>query len=341
MGHTIRDVAREAAVSVASVSRVLNGTATVSPETRARIVAVADRLGYVPHAGARSLSLSRTHAVGVVLPDLHGEFFSELVRGMDREASRRGLQLLLSSMHDDIEQASHALRAMRGRVDGLVIMAPHLEAAALVRALPRTTPAVLINCRGDAEGHEALRLDNAAGVEAMVRHLTQTGRRHIVHIGGPAGNLDAEERATAFSAAMARLAPGGTATIVPGDFSEEAGEAAAKHILAEGAPVDAIFAANDMMAIGCLLALREAGIDVPGRIAVAGFDDVPVARYLALTTMRVRMAEIGAQAIARLAGSMERRPTAASVALHTPELIVRGTTALPMKQTETSGERNT
>lgn len=341
MGHTIRDVAREAAVSVASVSRVLNGTARVNPDTRARIMAVAERLGYVPHAGARSLSIARTHAIGVVLPDLHGEFFSELVRGMDREASRRGLQLLLSNMHADVEQASHALRAMRGRVDGLVIMAPHLDSVTLLKALPRTTPAVLINCRAEDDGHPALRLDNAAGVEAMVRHLVDSGRRDIVHIAGPEGNLDADERAAAFSAAMARLAPGREIQIIPGDFSEEAGEAAAHQILARARPVDAIFAANDMMAIGCLMALREAGIDVPGRIAVAGFDDVPVARYLALTTMRVRMAEIGAQAIARLAASMDQRPTEASVALHTPELIVRATTALPRNQTDSAGERNT
>ena len=122
---TIRDVARRAQVSVASVSRALNGLA-VSEATKARVSEAAKQLGYVPHAGARSLSLARTGAIGVVLPDLHGEFFSEIVRGMDREASRRGYLLLLSNLHAKSEQATKALRAMRGRVDGLLVMAPHL-----------------------------------------------------------------------------------------------------------------------------------------------------------------------------------------------------------------------
>src|SRR5947208_17005479 len=113
---TIRDVARRAQVSVATVSRALNGLENVSEGTRARVTDAVAALGYVPHAGARSLSLARTNAIGVVLPDLHGEFFSEIVRGMDREASRRGYLLLLSNLHDGGEQATSALRAMRGRV---------------------------------------------------------------------------------------------------------------------------------------------------------------------------------------------------------------------------------
>ena len=124
---TIRDVARRAQVSVASVSRALNGLANVSDATKARVSEAALALGYVPHAGARSLSLARTNAIGVVLPDLHGEFFSEIVRGMDREASRRGYLLLLSNLHAGGDQGAQALRAMRGRVDGLIVMAPHLS----------------------------------------------------------------------------------------------------------------------------------------------------------------------------------------------------------------------
>ena len=124
---TIRDVARRAQVSVASVSRVLNRLENVSDATRARVADAVRELGYVPHAGARSLSLARTNAIGVVLPDFHGEFFSEIVRGMDREASRRGYMLLLSNVHAGSEQSENTLRAMRGRVDGLIILAPHLS----------------------------------------------------------------------------------------------------------------------------------------------------------------------------------------------------------------------
>src|SRR3954462_1033380 len=152
---TMRDVARRAQVSVASVSRALNGAENVSEGTKARIADAVRELGYVPHAGARSLSLARTNAIGVVLPDLHGEFFSEIVRGMDREASRRGYLLLLSNLHGGGEQAATALRAMRGRVDGLIVMAPHLKPEELAQALPIRLPAMLINTRAEEDGRPA------------------------------------------------------------------------------------------------------------------------------------------------------------------------------------------
>ncbi|UIJ44241.1 LacI family transcriptional regulator [Sphingomonas cannabina] len=329
---TIRDVARRAELSVASVSRALNGHKSVRSETRARVIAAAEALGYVPHAGARSLSMARTHAIGVVLPDLHGEFFSEILRGMDGEAKGLGLQLLLSNMHADIHQAVQALKAMRGRVDGLVLMAPQANSAALVEALPATLPAVLVNSRAASAGRPLLRIDNRAGAAAVVEHLLAQGRRHIVHIGGPDSNVDAQERSAGFLEAMRSHAPDVTARVISGDFSEEAGEAAARAILAGSEPVDAVFAANDMMAIGCLQALRAAGVAVPERIAVAGFDDVPVARYLSLTTVRVRIAEIGARAIQCLDALLEGRDVD-EVELHAPELVVRGTTVpTPTKQ---------
>lgn len=324
---TIRDVARRAEVSVASVSRALNGLNNVRGETRERIVTAARELGYVPHAGARSLSLARAHAIGVVLPDLHGEFFSECVRGMDREASRRGYLLLLSNMHDDSEQAAVALRAMRGRVDGLLVMAPHIPPESLEQALPAVLPAVLINAPDEVTSRPSLRLDNRAGAEAMVRHLLANGYRHIVHIAGPEGNVDARERLQGFRDALIELAPDMPIRIIAGDFNEEAGEAAARQILASGEPCDAVFAANDMMAIGCLHTLRQAGKRVPEDVAVAGFDDVPLARYLALTTMEVRIAEIGARAVSRLIDMLEGKGPGAAVELQQPALIARATTA--------------
>src|SRR3954462_12426751 len=159
---TMRDVAKRAQVSVASVSRALNGAENVSEPIKARIADAVRELGYVPHAGARSLSLARTNAIGVVLPDLHGEIFSEIVRGMDREASRRGYLLLLSNLHGGGAQAATALRAMRGRGDGLIVMAPHLGADDLSAALPKGLPSILINTRERTAEHPAIHLDNAA-----------------------------------------------------------------------------------------------------------------------------------------------------------------------------------
>src|SRR5437868_2073765 len=128
---TITDVAREAHVSVASVSRVVNGHTNVTPETRQRISEVIDRLRYVPHTTARSLITKRTHVIGVLLPDLYGEFFSELIRGIDSAARDEHLHLLLSSSHGDATEMMAAIRAMHGRVEGLLVLAPQLDTAEL------------------------------------------------------------------------------------------------------------------------------------------------------------------------------------------------------------------
>lgn len=319
---TIRDVARRAQLSVATVSRALNGFDNVSEQARERITAAVTELGYVPHAGARSLSLARNNAIGVVLPDLHGEFFSEIVRGMDREASRRGYLLLLTTLHAGGQQAINAMRAMRGRVDGLIVMAPHLRTEEVSAALPRGLPSILINTREDSGDHPSIHLDNAAGVRAVVEHLASLGRTRLVHIAGPKDNIDAQEREAAFRAAVA--AHGLHGLVVAGDFAMESGEAAVAQLLAEDARFDAIFAANDNMAIGALEALRAAGVRVPGDVAVTGFDDIPLARHIGVTTVRVRIAELGERALQRLVDGFAK--DALGDELHAPELVIRSTT---------------
>lgn len=320
---TIRDVARRAEVSVATVSRALNGLDNVSEQTRNRVADAVRELGYVPHAGARSLSLSRSNAIGVVLPDLHGEFFSEIVRGMDREASRHGYLLLLSNLHGRKQQAVMALQAMRGRVDGLVVMAPQFSEPELAQALPAGLPALLINTRTEQGGRPSIHLDNAAGTRAVVEHLVQLGRKRIIHIGGPEGNIDAQERAHAFHIACANNGVHGE--VVAGDFDEASGVAAVEALLKNGGSFDAVFAANDNMAIGALQALRAAGLRVPQDVAVAGFDDIPLAKHLGLTTVRVRIAELGERALGRLLAIIGQQHGGGDE-LHAPELVVRSST---------------
>ena len=320
---TIRDVARRSQLSVATVSRVLNGLDNVSEQARLRVTEAVRDLGYVPHAGARSLSLARTNAIGVVLPDLHGEFFSEIVRGMDREASRRGYLLLLSNLHAKAEQAALALRAMNGRVDGLIVMAPQLAAEDLSSALPARVPSVLINTRSPAGAHAAIHIDNAAGVRQVVDHLVKLGRKRLVHIAGPEGNIDADERASTFREAC--LASAVEHEVVRGDFEEQSGAEAIRQLLEARHEFDAVFAANDNMATGALLALRLRGVSIPDEVAVAGFDDIPLARHLGLTTVSARIAELGERALARLIACIAKSAGGGDE-LHRPELVVRGTT---------------
>lgn len=326
MPATIKDVAQSAGVSVATVSRVLNRLDVVSEDTRRRVSEAAAKLGYIPHGGARSLSMRRTQCVGAVLPDLHGEFFSELIRGIDRVARLKGQHLLLTPSHDDAGELAEALRSMQGRADGVLVMSPHLDAEVLRGNLPDTMPAVLMNTPRHGTPYSSFIVDNHGGAAAMVRHLWSLGHRRIAMISGPEGNFDADERLRGYTDTLARLAPRTKPQVLRGDFTEESGQRAGREIAAMRTRPQAVFAGNDMMAIGCLLALNGAGLSVPGDVALAGFDDIPAARYVnpPLTTVRVRIAELGESAFDRLMRAVERRDKdKPSQQLLRTELVVR------------------
>lgn len=327
MSVTIKDVAKAASVSVATVSRALNGHQNVAEAVRERVLAVAAELRYSPHHAARSLSSRRTQTVGVVLPDIHGEFFSELMRGIDQVARTRGQHLLVSSYHGNPEEQGAALRAMRGRVDGLLLMSPYVhDVDFLERNVDASLPIVLINA---AQGRPQLSvgIDNYGGARAMVAHLVDAGYKRIAFIDGPEDNDDARERKRGYRDALAAAGDGYTPWELPGQFDEDSGHRAGQALLALDARPDAVFAANDMMAIGCLYALGRGGVRTPAEIAVVGFDDIPLARYVhpSLTTMRVDIAELGARALKALleieaAGETE---IAVHTALLEPALVIR------------------
>lgn len=329
---TIKDVAREADVSVATVSRALNGHANVAAPVRQRVLEAARRLRYAPHAAARSLSSRSTQTLGVVLPDLHGEFFSELMRGIDGAARARNRHLLVSSYHGDQAQQAAALQAMRGRVDGLVVLSPYAaDSDFLVDNLPAALPTVLINTPLPEGGYPAFTIDNHAGALAMTRYLLGAGYRRIAFIAGPQNNHDARERLRGFREAMAGFGAPAQGTELPGGFDEGSGHRAGLQLLRGASLPEAVFAANDMMALGCLYALTQAGIRVPDQVALAGFDDIPLARFVhpSLTTMQVSIAELGERAMLHLLqvidgdGALDTTPGLTLV----PTLVVRDSTA--------------
>jgi LacI family transcriptional regulator len=321
---TITDVAREARVSVASVSRVVNGHANVLPETRQRIAEVIHRLRYVPHTAARSLITRRTHVIGVLLPDLYGEFFSELIRGIDAAARDQHLHLLLSSSHGDATEMTEAIRAMHGRVEGLLVLAPQLDTAELA-ALDAGVPTVFMNSRIAGRVAWSLAIDSYGGARAMVRHLVACGHKSIAHVTGPADNFDSHERERGYRDELAASLPSARVQVVRGDFIETSGYAAGRALGAARSRPAAVFAANDAMAIGCLAAFDTLGIAVPGDVAVAGFDDIPLAAFVrpALTTMRVSIVELGRGAVSRLAAAIAQPDTRATSTTLEPELVVR------------------
>ena len=314
MSFTIKEVALKAGVSIATVSRVINDKGPVAVETRQRILTAIEQLRYVPHGAARSLITNQTDTIGVLLPDLYGEFFSEVIRGIDLAARRSGHHVLISGFHSDRAEIEAVLRALRGRVDGLIVLSPDVDAQGLRRNLPETLPVVLLNTRinGRADGaaFDAINVDNHGGAFAMVRHLAGLGHRRIALICGPAENADARERLRGYRDALRAegLAPSPELEI-PGDFSEESGYRAGERLLALEPRPDAVFAANDSMAIGCLFALREAGVEVPRDVALAGFDDIPIARYVTppLSSVHVPIAELGTRAMERLLHAVEHK----------------------------------
>jgi LacI family transcriptional regulator len=300
---TIRDVARAASVSVATVSRVLNGKGPVLEETQRRIRAVVERLRYSPHGAARSLITRKTNTLGVLLPDLYGEFFSEVIRGIDSCARQSGYHLLVAGSHSDRSEIEAVLRATRGRVDGLIVMSPEVDARTLRTNLTDGLPIVLLNGIGDGRLFDSIGVDNYGGAFAMVRHLRSLGHRRIAHLAGPAGNLDATERLRGYRDAMRLLSKASPRELeIAGDFREEAGYQACRRLLDRENRPTAVFAANDAMAVGLLAALQERGVRVPQDLAVAGFDDIPIARFASppLSTVRVPIAELGARATRRL-----------------------------------------
>jgi LacI family transcriptional regulator len=314
---TIRDVAREAGVSIATVSRVFNDSSIVSEGTVALVRAAASRLNYWPNGVARSLITSRTHAFGVLLPDIHGEFFSEVIRGLDLAARRHGFHLLVSSSHADSEALAGALRSMSGRVDGMVVMAPDVDAPAAIRNFASHCPVVLLNPGQDVDECDTISIANFEGAHDIVGHLVGLGHRRIAMVRGPEGNIDAEQRLQGYRAALreAGIEPEPALEVV-GDFTEPSGFDAVPELLRRPARPTAIFVGNDHMALGVLSALGEVGIRVPEEMAIAGFDDVVMARFTSppLSTVRVNTALLGERAIEMLVSA--RRSPGSTVRQH-------------------------
>jgi len=324
-------VARVAGVSVATVSRVLNEKGPVRAETRQRVLEVVSQLQYVPHSAARSLSTRKTMSIGVLLPDVHGAFFSEIVRGIDLVARAAGFHLLVSGSHSDPAETAAVLQALHGRVDGLILMAPGLGGAWLRDSLPRRLPVVLLNDDGSAPEHSSIRIDNRRGARMAVEYLLGLGHRDIAFVAGPAGNADAAERLRGYEEALrgGGLLPQARHELA-GDFSEQSGATAGAAIAQLVPRPTAVFAANDAMAVGCMAALREHGLEVPHDVSLVGFDDIPMARYLTppLTTVQVPAAELGRRALEGLFAIVDQAGrSAVSHHVIAPTLAIRASAA--------------
>lgn len=310
MRSSIIDVAQKAGVSIATVSRVLNGSEKVRPETRERVMQVINEMKYAPSPAARGLIMRKTEAIGLLLPDLHGEFFSEVIRGSDAAVQNQAYHLIVSSSHNDPKEIEAALRFMRGRVDGLVVMSPQVDTETLLANLPKGLPVILLNCRIDNPQFDTIITDGYGGAREMTSYLIGLGHSRIAVITGGEANVESQERLRGYRTAMTHhgipLTPGFE---FDGDFTEASGYEAAREILELEQRPTAIFAFNDSMAIGAIGAIREAGLRIPNDISVCGFDDIPVAKYLSpsLTSVHVPIHDLGVMAINRLFDRLQNK----------------------------------
>lgn len=334
---TIYDVARAAGVTAATVSVALSGRGVVSPETRARIIRCAQELGYRPNLVARSLTMRRTHTIGLVVFDITNPFYAEVALAVEQTAHRAGYRVVFANTTGDVDLGAQLLDDLASRqVDGIIAMPGGLSAAA-VKAIADTGMPI-VACLWDEEMHvglsPAIGVDFAAGGRLVADHLLDLGHRRIalVAIGNPEeGWLRA--RIAAF---RDRLEERGH-PIEPelwqwGDAGLDDGYAAGRRLLGLRRPPTAVFVSNDLMAIGVLAAAREHGCSVPRDLSVVGFDDIHLARYLMppLTTVRVEKTTLMATATGLLLRMIdgEAVPSLQSLA---PSLVLRGSTAPPVR----------
>ena len=329
---TMKRIAGELGVSITTVSKVLNNHADISEATRTRVLAKVEELGYLRNAVARSLSLRRTHTLGIVIPDLMHSFFVEIIAGIEPVASVRGYGLLLCSSGEDPHKERGELEMLRGRqVDGVVVASAHGSGNTdiLQQFVKHGTTIVMID-RDDhvsVKCHRVLTNDEQVG-QLATSHLIDTGRRAIAHIGGPP-IVHAKRRERGWREALkARGVKVSEEWVVRGGFMESDGNRAMKRLLTVRPRIDAVFAANDPAAIGAMKAIWEAGLRVPDDIAVVGFDGSPAAGNTEppLTTVHQPAEAMGRHMARLLVALIGGEPVDERAVILVPDLVVRDST---------------
>lgn len=332
---TIRDVAREAGVSTATVSRVLSRPDVVNAETRASVMVAIENLGYTPNAAAKSLRTLRSGKILVTVPDIANPFFSLILQGIESAALRSGYAVLLGdTQHDDAREQQYALMLQRREADGLIFLGHRLPkaAAGIVRSKPRGQAPVVNGCEfSPSLGVPSVHIDNAKAAFEAIDHLCQLGHRRIGVVTGPMASPLSRDRLKGATARADRDRTRVTIAVAGGDFSIESGIAAGDQLLSAARPPTGIFCFNDEMAIGVLHSARQRRLHVPVDLSVIGFDDIRFAQYMdpPLTTIRQPMRELG-EATVRLLLNILRGNVKDAVSVTLPHaLIVRASTAPP------------
>jgi len=332
-GVTVRDVAAAAGVSIGTVSHVVSGRRRVADGTRERVETAIRSLQYRPNRLARSLSERRTQTVGMLIPDVGNPFFGELARAVERAARAAGYCVVFGNSENDLDvEARYLVEFVERRVDGLIVVAA--AGSSWAGRLPPDLAVVALDRVPAGSPYDTVIVDNRLGMELAVAHLAELGHRRIGFLGGDIHLAIGRERASGFRAAVTGrgLRPAWRST---GTFSLESGVRQVERLLQADAAEwpSALVAANDLIALGALLACRQAGVAVPDEMSVVGFDDIPFAglAFPPLTTVRQPIAHLGATAAELLLDRMRGECTEPQGRVLTvrPDFVIRGSTAPP------------
>lgn len=325
MGHpTMEDVARRAGVSRALVSLALNGSPKVSDMRRQRVFDACAELGYRRNAAARQLASRRNGSVGVLLNDLHNPFFAETYDGVADGADEQSMRLLLTTGGRRPSGEQDAIDHMiEHRVDGMILVSPRLPSRAIAAA-SEVVPVVVVGRVVKGPRIDCVTNDEREGSRAVIEHLVTCGHEHILHIHGGAG-AGARARWRGYEQAMHAF--GLVPDVMPGDFTEQAGAAAAEAVLRRGTMPTAVFAANDMAAVGALDTFERAGVRIPDDLSIVGYDNTFLARMrdVGLTTVDQSTEAMGRRSVALLEARIERPDAPPALELVVPRVVARRT----------------
>ena len=324
---TILDVARKARVSKSLVSMVIRGEDGVSPKNREAVLQAIEELNYRPNVIARSLVERRTRILGVMISDLRNPFFGDVVSGIQMRAEELGYRVLFNT-GDRVPKLEEAAieSLLELRADGLILAAPRVDDSIIERAC-RAVPVVVLNRDTSATCSDSVTNDNLAGASLAVEHCASLGHTRIAHIDGGTG-AGADVRREGYLATMRRLGLGDNILTVEGGFTENGGYQAARELLKQSLLPTAIFAANDISAIGALKALEEAGLRTPGDVSVVGYDNTSLAALpqISLTSVQQFGADIGRLGMECILERIEGRRSTPRHEVVAPTLVVRTST---------------
>ena len=336
---SIKDVAKAAGLSVATVSRALNGQSAVSDDARAKVLSAAESLGYRPNIVARSLRTDRTRTIGLVISDVLNPYFTELARSVEEEARELGYSVIIGNADERADLEAHHVRTLlERRIDGLLVSPADDHSPLTLDVADGPTPVVFVDRWIPGCATPVVRADGREAIRDLVAHLYALGHRRLAIIAGPVTTTTGRERVEAFRAALSEfglLLP--ESHIGRGDFQTKSGRLATEHFLDLPKRPDVVFATDNLMALGALDAIRERGLRVPDDIGLAAFDDIPWFPHTAppITTISQPTTELGRVAVRALADLISGKPARSTVL--PAHLVVRRSCGEPETSAPTGG----